>query len=78
MIAINNKMDGRITTHEIILEISIIYRILDDFDNLRMRMDPHILFIASFCIEFCFLIAWIIAEDSSRESMFLLLEKFEF
>ena len=57
MIAINNKMDGRIINHEMILEISISYRILDDFDNLRMRMDPHILFIASFCIEFCFLIA---------------------
>ena len=78
MTAINNKMDGRIINHEMILEISISYRILDDFDNLRMRMDPHILFIARFCIEFCFLIAWIIAEDSSMESMFLLLEKFKF
>ena len=57
IIAIIDKMDRRITKHESILEISIIYRILDEFDALRLWMDPHILFIARFCIEFCFLIA---------------------
>ena len=49
-IVIIDKMDRRLTKHESILEISIIYRILDDFDALQMCIVQHILVIASYCV----------------------------